>query len=112
MQIEICARCGKWIDFDEQAYVFNDEIVCEKCDIELRIAASTDTGIQSPVFYEGGPPTSMQLAFAKQLNLAVPESATRRNVAIMIDEELAYRQLISVEGDTALKPQWTPKRAG
>jgi hypothetical protein len=90
---------------DEQAYVFKDEIVCEKCDIGLRTAAATDAGIKSPVFYDGGPPKSMQLAFAKLLHLNVPANATERDVAVMIDEELAYRQLIKVESNSALKFQ-------
>ena len=110
MQIEICTICDTRIGLDEQAYVFNNEIICEKCDTELRSTASPATGTEGAVAYVDAPPTLMQLAFARQLlNLTVPKTATRRDVAIMIDEELAYRQLISFEGGSARKPRWTFK---
>ena len=34
--IEICTNCGRVILRSEQAYVFEDKIVCEECDRKLR----------------------------------------------------------------------------
>jgi len=34
--IEICSNCGRGINWSEQAYVFEGNIVCEECDKEFR----------------------------------------------------------------------------
>jgi hypothetical protein len=109
MQVEICTKCDRRIGLDEQAYVFNNEIVCEECDFKLRSAASTNNKIRGAVRYEDGQPTAMQLAFASQLDLTVPQGSTRKDVAVMIDEELAYRKLISAESDSSHRSPWIVK---
>ena len=97
MQVEICTICNNEIGMREQGCVFNYEIVCERCDRELRKVPSLRVGNElSEVFGEDGP-NPLQLAFAEYLDLRVLSDATQCEAAHMIDEELAYRKLVSVE---------------
>lgn len=97
MQVEICTICNNEIGLREQVCIFNFEIVCERCDRELRRVPSLMVGNElSEDFGEDGP-NALQVAFAAYLDLEVPSGAMRCEIAHMIDEELAYRKLVSVE---------------
>lgn len=37
---EICEKCGREISRSEQAYVFEDMIVCSECNRKLRVGTS------------------------------------------------------------------------
>ena len=97
MQVEICTICNNEIGLREQVCVLDFEIVCERCDRELRKVPSFRVGKASSEGLGENDPNPLQLAFAVYLELEVPSDATQSEAAHMIDEELAYRKLVSVE---------------
>lgn len=97
MQVEICTICNNKIGLREQVCVFNYEIVCERCDNELRKVPSLRVCKVSSKGFGSDKANPLQLAFARYLGLLVGSEATQSEAANMIDEELAYRKLVSVE---------------
>ncbi len=100
MQVEICTICNNEIGLREQVCVLDFEIVCERCDSELRKVPSLMVGKASSEGFGEDCPNPLQLAFASYLELELPSDATQSEAAHMIDEELAYRKLVSVENDS------------
>ncbi len=100
MQVELCTICNNEIGLREQVCVFNFEIVCGRCDLELRKVPSlrVDNELASGMCDDG--PNPIQVAFAAYLDLRVPSRSSQCEAAHMIDEELAYRKLVSVENDS------------
>ena len=101
MQVEICTICNNEIGLREQVCVFNYEIVCERCDRELRRVPSLSVSNESSEGFCDDGPNPLQVAFAEYLDIQVPSDARQCEAAHMIDEELAYRKLVSVENGSA-----------
>jgi hypothetical protein len=101
MQVEICTICNNKIGLREQVCVFNYEIVCERCDRELRKVPSLRVSNESLSGFGEDGPNPLQVAFAEYLDLRVPSNVTQCESAHMIDEELAYRKLVSVENGSS-----------
>ena len=100
MQVENCTICSNKIGLREQVCVFNYEIVCGRCDRELRKVPSLRVGKVLSEDFGNDCPNPLQRAFAAYLDIQLPGDSTRSEVAHMIDEELAYRKLVSVENDS------------
>ncbi|MHC4214068.1 MAG: hypothetical protein ACYSWP_11910 [Planctomycetota bacterium] len=95
MQVEICTICNNEIGLREPVCVLDFEIVCERCDRELRKAPSLRLGKASSEGFGEDGPNPLQLAFASYLELEVskPLKTAIFLVVSILCRFLSFRQV-------------------
>lgn len=83
MKVEICSNCEGLIGKLEPAYLFNENLVCEKCNEKLTAKSMTKNVPQRYNKYD--PATQTELKVARQLGISVSSDIARYQIRRLID---------------------------